>query len=169
MSTEADREFWRARAALMRADPVRYAAHQAVLARGPNSLCCTVCGVRRNLPKCPDPDKYVCQPCRRERRSELERQCVEHGYKPSYWKLLSKRGVTLEEFVAVGTAQGWRCALCDWKPGEDGYKTLTLDHDHTTGKFRGLLCHPCNRGLGQLGDTSESVRRALDYLLRSEK
>lgn len=44
-----------------------------------------------------------------------------------------------------------------------GYR-LSLDHDHTTGKFRGWLCGDCNRGIGLLGDNLEGVRRALAYL-----
>jgi hypothetical protein len=42
-----------------------------------------------------------------------------------------------------------------------------LDHDHTTGAFRGWLCRPCNLGLGRLGDDVAGVRRAIAYLERS--
>jgi hypothetical protein len=42
-----------------------------------------------------------------------------------------------------------------------------LDHDHTTGAFRGWLCRPCNLGLGKLGDDVAGVRRAIAYLERS--
>jgi hypothetical protein len=42
-----------------------------------------------------------------------------------------------------------------------------LDHDHTTGAFRGWICRPCNLGLGKLGDDVAGVRRAIAYLLRS--
>lgn len=45
--------------------------------------------------------------------------------------------------------------------------TLHLDHDHANGLFRGWLCGPCNRAIGQLGDTVEGVRCALDYLERN--
>ena len=41
---------------------------------------------------------------------------------------------------------------------------LVVDHDHTTGKFRGWLCRSCNLGIGKLGDTVESVQNALNYL-----
>ncbi len=39
-----------------------------------------------------------------------------------------------------------------------------LDHDHTTGKFRGWLCSSCNVAIGSLGDTVESLQRAINYL-----
>jgi hypothetical protein len=42
-----------------------------------------------------------------------------------------------------------------------------LDHDHTTGAFRGWLCTLCNLGLGKLGDDVAGVRRAIAYLERS--
>jgi hypothetical protein len=41
---------------------------------------------------------------------------------------------------------------------------LVVDHDHNTGAVRGLLCHSCNTGLGHLGDSVETLARALDYL-----
>lgn len=39
-----------------------------------------------------------------------------------------------------------------------------IDHDHETGRIRGLLCRPCNAGLGLLGDQDTRVQLALDYL-----
>ena len=39
-----------------------------------------------------------------------------------------------------------------------------FDHDHTTGKFRGWLCSPCNTAIGHLGDNLEGVMRAVRYL-----
>jgi hypothetical protein len=45
---------------------------------------------------------------------------------------------------------------------------LSLDHDPITGKFRGWICQKCNGAIGQLGDTLESVMRAVEYLKRFE-
>ena len=39
-----------------------------------------------------------------------------------------------------------------------------MDHDHVTGKFRGILCHPCNTSLGLLSDRADVLRKAADYL-----
>jgi hypothetical protein len=41
---------------------------------------------------------------------------------------------------------------------------LHMDHDHTTGKYRGYLCIQCNMGIGQLGDSVEGLEHALSYL-----
>jgi hypothetical protein len=43
---------------------------------------------------------------------------------------------------------------------------LCVDHDHTTGKVRGLLCHDCNVGIGFMRDSVENFRRAIAYLDR---
>lgn len=59
------------------------------------------------------------------------------------------------------------CECCG-KANSDG-RALSLDHCHISGVFRGWLCGACNLGLGKLGDTVESVQRALDYLKRSQQ
>jgi hypothetical protein len=59
----------------------------------------------------------------------------------------------------ISPAKPLKCECCDKETDK-----LCLDHDHTTGKFRGWICGPCNRGIGQLGDTIESLHRAVDYL-----
>ncbi len=41
-----------------------------------------------------------------------------------------------------------------------------IDHCHETGAMRGFLCVPCNRGIGSLGDTRETLQWALDYLVQ---
>ena len=58
------------------------------------------------------------------------------------------------------------CELCGRKEGNGRIldASLSLDHDHTTGEFRGWLCTPCNSALGRLGDTVEAIERVLDYL-----
>jgi hypothetical protein len=66
----------------------------------------------------------------------------------------------------AGRPRSSRCECCG-KP-ERG-KALAYDHCHSSGQFRGWLCSTCNKGLGLLGDTAASVRRALEYLERHEK
>ena len=46
-------------------------------------------------------------------------------------------------------------------------KAFCLDHNHDTGEFRGWLCHDCNRALGQLGDSIETLKNAIKYLERT--
>lgn len=61
-------------------------------------------------------------------------------------------------------AQGNRCAICGC-PGEDAMrKRLALDHDHATGRIRGMLCLHCNSGLGQFRDDPALLEAAIRYL-----
>lgn len=60
--------------------------------------------------------------------------------------------------------QDGRCAICSRHHSEFS-KKLAVDHDHATGKIRGLLCSNCNTGIGKLGDNAERVRSAMEYLL----
>lgn len=55
------------------------------------------------------------------------------------------------------------CESCGMSPDA----ALHLDHCHVTGKFRGWLCNKCNLGIGALGDTVESLERAVAYLRRT--
>jgi hypothetical protein len=57
------------------------------------------------------------------------------------------------------------CECCGKAPHK---KSLNVDHDHQTGKFRGWLCSACNRGLGMLGDNLDAIERMREYLLRAE-
>jgi len=71
-------------------------------------------------------------------------------------------GVAADEFARRLGAQGGACAICgrmDW-PGKGPH----LDHDHDTGKVRGILCGPCNNGLGNFADDPARLRAAADYL-----
>jgi hypothetical protein len=66
--------------------------------------------------------------------------------------------------------QGGCCAICkvteNYK-GHTGYRkdwSFSVDHCHTTGKVRGLLCNQCNRGIGMLQDDTNILKAAINYL-----
>ena len=63
-------------------------------------------------------------------------------------------------------AQDYLCAIC--KGGPDGRGRLHVDHDHESGRVRGLLCSNCNLGLGKFKDDPALVREAARYLLRKD-
>jgi hypothetical protein len=74
-------------------------------------------------------------------------------------------GLTGVEFEAMWLRQSGACAVCR-SPFDAS--SPHVDHDHGTGRVRGLLCFGCNSGIGLLGDDPERVRRALAYLDRAE-
>jgi Recombination endonuclease VII len=77
---------------------------------------------------------------------------------------LKTYGITPEQYDALVAEQGDRCACCGGKSPGGRRKYWCVDHDHETKRIRGLLCQPCNTGIGMLGDDVAGVRRAVNYL-----
>ena len=73
-------------------------------------------------------------------------------------RLKRKYGLTLEDFDEMLASQGGGCAICG-KPDPDN-----VDHDHVTGRVRGILCWNCNIAIGQLEDDSDRARAMAEYL-----
>lgn len=83
--------------------------------------------------------------------------------------LLLKYGLTVEEYWALYDAQGGVCAICARSKGKDREgrgtgKRLAVDHDHKTGKIRGLCCGKCNGILGWFRDAWDAGYRMMTYL-----
>jgi hypothetical protein len=104
-----------------------------------------------------------CKPCMKE-------------YSSKWWKdngedyhYLSSYGLTREQVSQMLNEQEHKCALCSVDlQMKQGFKdSAHVDHCHTTGTVRGILCGNCNTSLGKLGDSVESIQRVLDYLKKS--
>lgn len=79
---------------------------------------------------------------------------------------LKRFGLTPERYEEILEQQGGVCAVCgqpETKRNQFGVVSLAVDHDHETGQVRGLICMLCNRALGMLGDSPDTVRRLADY------
>jgi hypothetical protein len=76
--------------------------------------------------------------------------------------LFKKHGITPERRVEILDEQNWLCAICEKELHNDRF--THLDHDHVTGKIRGMLCHLCNTSLGHFGDNVEGMLRVIRYL-----
>jgi hypothetical protein len=78
-------------------------------------------------------------------------------------------GLSLEQYEAMHESQKGLCAICH-KPetAKNNYDAVTrklaVDHNHSTGKIRGLLCSACNTGLGLLQDNPAVLQAAIEYL-----
>ena len=81
-------------------------------------------------------------------------------------RLKKQYGLSREQYALMLKAQGGGCALCGSKKpgGPMPRRNFAVDHDHRSGKVRGLLCAPCNTGLGHFKDNQQLLRRAADYL-----
>lgn len=76
-------------------------------------------------------------------------------------------GITLDDYDEMLMAQGSGCAICGKAPDKNG-RRLCVDHNHNTGRVRGLLCDGCNKALGNLQDSPELCRLAAQYLTLCE-
>lgn len=84
-------------------------------------------------------------------------------------QLKHKYGIDFEEYSRLLKEQDGCCAICkedrNRTSGDNPEKwNYAVDHDHSTGKVRGLLCNQCNRGLGMFKDEPELLEKALQYL-----
>lgn len=78
---------------------------------------------------------------------------------------LSKYKIKEEKYYEILKNQTGLCAICKSdSPRRKSSKNFTIDHSHTTGEVRGLLCHPCNVLLGMANDNIETLKSAIDYL-----
>ena len=79
--------------------------------------------------------------------------------------LKTRYGLTLEEYFLMYEAQDGVCPICKRVML---LEKVTVDHNHQTGKIRGLLCNQCNRGVGLLRDSVTLLRNAADYLEKTD-
>ena len=104
--------------------------------------------------------RYLVQPELLEAERERGRAHIKrHPDKPRRDWLRLAYGVALEDVAAMLEAQDGRCLICH----RDDVR-LSVDHDHQTGRVRGLLCNNCNAGIGFLGDDPARLLDAVVYL-----
>jgi hypothetical protein len=109
----------------------------------------------------PTPE-YKCRECRND--SEINRRLKDlDAYYLSKVKI--KYGLTEEQYLELYKSARGACQVCGTVPtGRGPYRSLNVDHDHVTGRVRGLLCAACNKALGYARDNSDTLRKLADYL-----
>jgi hypothetical protein len=115
----------------------------------------------------------------RSRNIERHREYSRAHYQANRDRMLEQRmaryrllqyGLTPDDFAALLERQGGVCAIClkpeSWRgpSGRRAVASLAVDHDHHTGRVRGLLCRRCNQAIGGFGDDPDALRRASRYL-----
>lgn len=80
--------------------------------------------------------------------------------------LREQYNMTIAEYEALLLKNNGCCWICN-VPEHELRRRLAVDHCHKTGQIRGLLCDRCNKGLGLLGDSLQSIEYVLQYLKRS--
>lgn len=81
------------------------------------------------------------------------------------WHYKNLYGISLKDREDMIEVQGNRCAICKTHFSEIPTKHIHVDHDHSTGKARGILCHHCNQVLGQCKDNISVLKNSIRYLL----
>lgn len=106
-----------------------------------------------------------CEPCRKEAdRAKVRRWKARHPEQQRgiarRSNLLWKYGLTLADYDALLAEQGGVCAVCRT---HETKLPLHVDHCHSTGRVRGLLCSNCNTALGKLKESPDRIAALLRY------
>jgi hypothetical protein len=90
--------------------------------------------------------------------------CIKRRIKAS--QLRCNYGIDIDEYEQMLKEQGDCCAICKSADPSGGThsQVFPVDHDHVTGRNRGLLCNRCNPGIGYFNDSPALLRAAADYL-----
>ena len=122
---------------------------------------CEHCGevdlaIRDGRPRCSVARRQQKGAVTLEQSREYSRRARERH--PDRWRTSTRKahGLTWQE--AYDFRAGKVCAICGSDEG------LAVDHDHETGRVRGVLCRSCNTGLGFFGDDVARLARAIEYL-----
>jgi len=87
---------------------------------------------------------------------------------PKYtnWLLQSRYNISLDTYNVLSDTQNGVCAICGYPETIGISKKLKVDHNHNTGKVRGLLCSRCNSALGFVNEDIEILENMIFYLER---
>lgn len=114
--------------------------------------------------------QHLCKPCQSVYQKNYVRRKnpAARAAANRKWRLGKLFGITQEQFEQMLMAQNGVCAVCK-QPEKLVNKTgnispLSIDHCHTTGQVRSLLCNRCNTTLGKVADDPNLLRGLADYL-----
>lgn len=73
-------------------------------------------------------------------------------------------GLSIDEYEQMLAEQGYKCSICGSTGSGAEKNKFVVDHCHTTGKVRGLLCWPCNIGIGMFKERPDLIEKVNHYL-----
>lgn len=105
----------------------------------------------------------TCKKCRVDQKRERDRMDpYEHKRRTRNSNLKRKFGITLDDYEDMLFGQGGKCLICGEE--QNGNKELSVDHDHRTGKIRGLLCSRCNTFVGYIESNPNLLSKVMNYI-----
>lgn len=105
---------------------------------------------------------------RQERLAWMKAYYATHKKEQMAYKRMKKYGMSQDDFDALLEKQGMACAIChrdDW-PGKH---LPHVDHDHKSGKIRGILCSKCNTALGLVNESLEIIKSMENYIRKNQR
>lgn len=132
---------------------------------------CNRCNVEKAETEFYVSNNYInhhCKQCNSEKSKEWYAKNKDIKKKSALkWHYKDKYGLTVEQRTELFNRQNGKCAICSCDIHLDGTldaKQAVVDHDHKTGKVRGMLCNLCNQGLGHFKDNIDAITNAIQYL-----
>jgi dCMP deaminase len=113
----------------------------------------------------------LCPTCRKQKSKQQIKNYHSSGkakITARNWRLKKYYNFSSEGYNELLTLQDGVCAICKEATHGDNSEYLCIDHDHKTGKVRGLLCDKCNRSIGSLRDNPKLLNNAALYLFKSQ-
>ena len=121
---------------------------------------CSPCSVRKTMAwRAANPEKFRAQQERTRARLRGNRDHL----------LRTRHGITLADYQSRSASQDGCCAACQRPDSECERGLLHVDHDHATGEVRGLLCPQCNKALGLVADSTDTLLNLATYLMTHQK
>jgi hypothetical protein len=122
------------------------------------------------------PGKVLCEKCKEKmltyskkrkgteaRKMTCKKYYQSHKAQHQNYYMKKTYGITIDDYMNMFKNQQGKCAICGDEPTILN-RHFHIDHDKTTGKIRGLLCHNCNVGIGNLRHNIEFLKKAIKYL-----
>jgi len=121
---------------------------------------CSICNLPKSLNKFgaelrrPTGKQAACLECFNEsQKGRRTKDYVRH------YNLKTLYGIGLEDYNNLYNQQEGKCSIC-----KNWFEELVVDHNHSTGKIRELLCKDCNTGIGHLKENIKILKQAIEYL-----
>lgn len=108
-----------------------------------------------------NPDQYKAYD---RKHKDKVRNDPQHKLDRQNQRLKSKYGISLEIYNKMVADRNNKCDICGMDGSLVRYGKLKVDHDHSTGEIRGLLCDKCNFAIGLLNDNPTLIGKVLEYL-----
>lgn len=102
--------------------------------------------------------RTTCKLCNKNEQIRMKQEFPDRWHQ---YHIKSKYNINIEVYNNLVKIQNNECAIC-YQSQEN--KRLYIDHDHISGKIRGLLCQKCNSALGLFNDCEQTITQALNYL-----